>query len=51
MSDPNPLKEFEKISLSKEKSVPYGSDLYVMNMVGQHKLQSTLRGIGRPKQS
>ena len=51
LSVPLTPKEFEKISLSKERGVPYGSDLYVMNMVGQHKLQSTLRGIGRPKQS
>jgi putative transposase len=43
-------REFEKLSLSKEKGVPYGNDGFVMDMVERHNLQSTLRGRGRPKQ-
>ena len=47
----NPLtaKEYEKISLSKKKGVPYGSDEFVMDRVEKYNLQSTLRGKGRPK--
>jgi len=49
LSHPLTPKEFEKIALSKEKGVPYGSDEYVFNAVEQYNLQSTQRGIGRPK--
>ncbi|MCB9811650.1 transposase [Candidatus Nomurabacteria bacterium] len=50
LSVPLTAQEYEKVARSKEKGVPYGSDAYVINTVERYKLQSTLRGRGRPRQ-
>ena len=43
-------REFEKLSPSKEKGVPFGDDGFVLDRVEKYNLGSTLRGRGRPKQ-
>lgn len=49
LTTPLSAREYEKISLSKTKGVPFGSDQYIKDMVERHGLQSTLREKGRPK--
>ena len=51
LSNPLTAREYEKITLAKEKGVPYGNDKFVMDKVELYSLQSTLRGKGRPKLS
>jgi putative transposase len=46
---PLSAREYEKIMLSRDKGVPFGSASYVLDKVEEHHLQSTLRGRGRPK--
>ncbi len=50
LQQPLTPKEYEKISLARDKGVPFGSDTYVLDMVERHNLQSTQRERGRPKQ-
>lgn len=44
-------REYEKISLSKNKGIPFGSDEYVFNKVEEYNLGSAVRNVGRPRKS
>lgn len=41
--------DLKAIRISVTKSVPYGKDTWVENMVAKHHLESTLRSPGRPR--
>ena len=41
--------ELEKIRCSVDKGAPYGSDEWIDTMVQKYGLESTMRGVGRPK--
>ncbi|MDC1205312.1 transposase [Candidatus Pacebacteria bacterium] len=49
LSQPLTSKEFEKLALSRDRGVPYGSDGYVFDKIEQYNLQTTQREKGRPR--
>ncbi|MFT7557397.1 MAG: hypothetical protein ACI83D_000061, partial [Planctomycetota bacterium] len=42
-------KEIEKLEQSETKSLPYGDDQYILDIVGKYDLQGTTRERGRPR--
>lgn len=46
---PLTTKEEEKLQLSEEKNVPFGTNDWTDKVVGKYKIDQVMRGVGRPR--
>ncbi len=49
LNQPLTIKEEEKLQLSEDKNVPFGTDEWTDNVVGKYKIDQVMRGVGRPR--
>lgn len=49
LNQPLTSKEEEKLTLSEERSVPYGKDAWKDKVVSKYGIEQVLRGVGRPR--
>jgi hypothetical protein len=49
LNEPLTTREEEKLNLSEEKNVPFGTSDWVDKVVDMYKIDQVMRGVGRPR--